>query len=285
LTKLFLRWFLGQLALLRGTIDLETGHTALGMLQRASTPVARTYIPATHALLGDYDLARATFEEFRHMPGTIEVGPRWAGLLYQIGTVALLLDDTGTADRVYRELAALAPTYMGEGSGLAFSGGSLQRVIGDLALATGRVAEAISRYTDAIEMNARIGARPFLALSRLGLAKALVAGANPGDLPTARALVTQAAAEFRRLSLPGPLATADALLARIDAAAHAANPLSPRESEVASLIATAMTNRQIAERLVLSERTVETHVRSILGKLGYSTRTEIAAWSLRRATR
>jgi DNA-binding NarL/FixJ family response regulator len=51
---------------------------------------------------------------------------------------------------------------------------------------------------------------------------------------------------------------------------------------VASLVAQAMSNRQIAERLVLSERTVETHVRSILAKLGYSTRTEIATWSLRR---
>jgi DNA-binding NarL/FixJ family response regulator len=73
------------------------------------------------------------------------------------------------------------------------------------------------------------------------------------------------------------------LLARIDSAARAANPLSPRESEVASLIGQAMSNRQIAERLVLSERTVETHVRSILAKLGYSSRTEIATWSLRHA--
>jgi DNA-binding NarL/FixJ family response regulator len=53
---------------------------------------------------------------------------------------------------------------------------------------------------------------------------------------------------------------------------------------VASLIALAMSNRQIAERLVLSERTVEAHVRSILAKLGYSTRTEIATWSLRGAS-
>ena len=217
------------------------------------------------------------------MPGTVEVGPRWAALIIQIGFVALMLDDTETADRVYQELSGLAPTYAGDGSGLVFPGGSVQRVIGDLSLATGRVEEAIRRYTDAIEMNARIGARPFLALSRLGLAKALLAKADPGDLPTARALIANAAAEFRRLDLPGRLAAADALLARTDAAARAANPLSPRETEVASLIALAMSNRQIAEQLVLSERTVETHVRSILAKLGYSTRTEIATWSLRRA--
>jgi DNA-binding CsgD family transcriptional regulator len=278
--------FLILLALLRGTIDREAGEAALAMLRQVpDVPLVRVFIPLIHALLGDHDLARATFEEFRHMPGTIEVGPRWAALLSQIGNVALMLDDAETADRIYQEVSGLAPTYAGDGSGLVFSAGSAQRMIGDLALATGRVDEAIRRYTDAIEMNARIGARPFTALSRLGLAKALVANGHPGDLPTARTLVTEAAAEFRRLDLPGPLAAADALLARIDAAARAADPLSPRESEVASLIALAMSNRQIADQLVLSERTVETHVRSILAKLGYTTRTEIATWSLRRTTR
>jgi DNA-binding CsgD family transcriptional regulator len=278
--------FLNQLAQLRGTIDPETGQAALTMLQQVpGIPLVRVFNPQIHALLGDHDLARAMFEEFRHMPGTVEIGPRWAALLTQIGAVALLLDDTDTADRVYQELSELAPSYMADGSGAVFCGGSGQRIAGDLALATGRVDEAIRGYTDAIDMNARIGARPFLALSRLGLAKALVANGNGGDLPTARALVTEAAAEFRRLDLPGPLADADALLTRIDSAARAANPLSPREGEVAALIARAMTNRQIAEQLVLSERTVETHVRSILAKLGYTTRTEIATWSLRQATR
>jgi DNA-binding NarL/FixJ family response regulator len=62
---------------------------------------------------------------------------------------------------------------------------------------------------------------------------------------------------------------------------RAASPLSPRESEIVTLIAEAKSNRQIAEQLVLSERTVETHVRSVLAKLGFTTRTEIAAWSLR----
>ena len=93
--------------------------------------------------------------------------------------------------------------------------------------------------------------------------------------------MVEAAAEFRRLDLPGPLATADALITEIDTAARAASPLSPRESEVATMIADAMSNRQIAQQLVLSERTVEAHVRSILAKLGFSRRTEIATWSLR----
>ena len=43
------------------------------------------------------------------MPGTIEVGPRWAALVNHIGFVALLLDDTDTAERVYQELSGLAP--------------------------------------------------------------------------------------------------------------------------------------------------------------------------------
>jgi len=202
-----------------------------------------------------------------------------------LGVVEAALDDVAALVVVAVVSDRAAALGAGDGSGLVFSGGSAQRMVGDLALATGRVDEAIRRYTDAIDMNARIGARPFTALSRLGLAKALVARGHPGDLPTARVLVTEAAAEFRRLDLPGPLAAADALLARVDSAARAADPLSPRESEVASLVALAMSNRQIAEQLVLSERTVETHVRSILAKLGYTTRTEIATWSLRRTTR
>jgi DNA-binding CsgD family transcriptional regulator/tetratricopeptide (TPR) repeat protein len=289
--------FLGQLAVMRGTIDRELADATLTMLRQVpDIALVRIFIPQTYALLGERDLARATFEEFRYMPGTVEVGPRWAALMAQIGTVAAWLGDAETAERVYQEFAGLAPGYMGDGSGAVFCAGSLQRLIGDFALAAGRVEEAVRLYTDAIEMNARIGARPFLALSRLGLARALVArasvagasvagasvaGAGSGGLARARALVVEAAAEFRRLDLPGPLATADALIAEIDTAVRAASPLSPRESEIAMLISSAMSNRQIAQQLVLSERTVEAHVRSILAKLGFSRRTEIATWSLR----
>lgn len=67
----------------------------------------------------------------------------------------------------------------------------------------------------------------------------------------------------------------------LEAARRHASPLSAREREVAELVAQALSNREIAARLVLSERTVETHVRNILGKLGFTTRTEIATWLLR----
>lgn len=54
-------------------------------------------------------------------------------------------------------------------------------------------------------------------------------------------------------------------------------PLTPREREVANLIGEGLTNRQIAERLVISKRTADTHVEHILTKLGVTSRTQIAA--------
>jgi DNA-binding NarL/FixJ family response regulator len=59
---------------------------------------------------------------------------------------------------------------------------------------------------------------------------------------------------------------------------HAAGGLSSREREVAEQVALGRSNREIAEALVVGERTVETHVSNILSKLGLSSRRQIAAW-------
>ncbi len=59
------------------------------------------------------------------------------------------------------------------------------------------------------------------------------------------------------------------------------DPLSRREGEVLALIARGLTNRQIAETLVISEHTARNHVTSILDKLGMSRRTEAAAYAVR----
>lgn len=76
------------------------------------------------------------------------------------------------------------------------------------------------------------------------------------------------------------------LLATLGDAVHlgsaSAGPLSPRESEVATLVASGLTNREIASRLVISAKTVSTHVEHILTKLGASRRAEIAVWVTRR---
>jgi tetratricopeptide (TPR) repeat protein len=58
--------------------------------------------------------------------------------------------------------------------------------------------------------------------------------------------------------------------------------LTEREREVASLIAAGCSNREIAEALVLSERTVAVHVANTLSKLGFSSRTQIASWATAR---
>ena len=54
-----------------------------------------------------------------------------------------------------------------------------------------------------------------------------------------------------------------------------------REREIAALVADGLSNREIAERLVLSERTVEGHVANLFNKLSVSSRTQVAAWYLR----
>jgi DNA-binding NarL/FixJ family response regulator len=54
--------------------------------------------------------------------------------------------------------------------------------------------------------------------------------------------------------------------------------LGQRETEVARLLAGGLSNKEIGARLFISERTVDSHVRNILNKLGFSSRAQIAGW-------
>jgi DNA-binding CsgD family transcriptional regulator len=135
------------------------------------------------------------------------------------------------------------------------------------------------------------GARPICWRVRLALGKLLLtrgdrdpAGAAlddarvivaelAADLPDPQvreAFLHNALAQFPRRAVPSPRA----------AAKRSYDGLTEREREVAALITQGKTNRQIAEALVLSERTVQVHITNILGKLSFSSRAQIAAWSV-----
>jgi non-specific serine/threonine protein kinase len=67
-----------------------------------------------------------------------------------------------------------------------------------------------------------------------------------------------------------------------DSAARTSDELSRltrRQREVAALVAEGLSNKDIAARLVISQRTAESHIEDILQKLGYTSRTQIAAWA------
>jgi non-specific serine/threonine protein kinase len=61
----------------------------------------------------------------------------------------------------------------------------------------------------------------------------------------------------------------------------ASDVLTAREREIASLMAEGLSNREIAEKLVISELTVDVHVKHILGKLGFRSRAQVAGWFAR----
>ena len=63
-----------------------------------------------------------------------------------------------------------------------------------------------------------------------------------------------------------------------DGSRAGATVLAKREADVARLVADGLTNRQVGARLFISERTVDSHVRGIMNKLGVSSRAQIAAW-------
>jgi DNA-binding NarL/FixJ family response regulator len=60
-----------------------------------------------------------------------------------------------------------------------------------------------------------------------------------------------------------------------------ADALTEREREVLALVAQGLSNQQIADALVISERTARTHVSNILGKLGVASRTQAALLAIR----
>jgi DNA-binding CsgD family transcriptional regulator len=115
------------------------------------------------------------------------------------------------------------------------------------------------------------------AWARLDLAAAAAQARRRGEAALLTSEVRDLAAAVGAATLAD---AADRLTASSDRGRQADPwyPLSAREFEVAQLVAAGLTNRQIAERLVVAPKTVSAHVTHILDKLGAARRAEIAAW-------
>jgi DNA-binding CsgD family transcriptional regulator len=93
----------------------------------------------------------------------------------------------------------------------------------------------------------------------------------------ARATLVQALAVFERLPAPLWAQKARSELARIGGRAPSHGELTEGERRIASLVAEGRTNREVASALFLTERSVETVLSRVYGKLGVRSRTELAA--------
>ena len=221
--------------------------------------------------------ARALYEPLARRVPAMKRGLMVDASTFYLVALAPRLNDAAGC----RAVKGLLTTQFGKspvaGAGTVFYAGSIARMVAEVDLGCGEYAAAVASFEEGLRVDAALGARPHLARGHLGLARALHA---TGDLAQAVSNVRVAAAAARRLDMPGLLAEADAFLADVTAQTRAQDPLTTREREVAELVAQALPNREVAQALVLSERTVESHVRSILAKTGLRSRTEITRWWL-----
>jgi DNA-binding CsgD family transcriptional regulator len=156
------------------------------------------------------------------------------------------------------------------------------------AFQDGAVDRAINSYRECIRLHDDVHPLPREVVRRR-LIEALLARGHAADRAAAAAVVSEMVAMWRkpmadhrlawlsRWAVSRSISVPDA----IPPAPREAPPtarVSAREREVATLIAEGLGNRAIAERLGLSERTIEAHVEHILDKLGFSSRSKVAAW-------
>ena len=133
---------------------------------------------------------------------------------------------------------------------------------------------------DAVDCFERCGAPFETARARLALSTCLLALGRAGEAETEATLARDRLVE---LGAEGEAKRATRMLAAATGGAEAIplGDLTPRETEVLGLLAEGLTNRQIAERLVVSEHTVHRHVTNMLRKLDLPSRTAAAAHAVR----
>ena len=169
--------------------------------------------------------------------------------------------------------------HVATGAGSGSYMGPVELPLGRAAAALGHLDTAAGDLQSAVSICDANGARGCAVQARVELAAALTRRQAQGDLDRARAELDAAAGEAERLGMVPFTERIEQLRARLPAVAAADSPLSPREVEVARLVARGLTNKQIGQTLYVSERTAENHVQHILTKLVFSNRSQIAAWA------
>jgi DNA-binding NarL/FixJ family response regulator len=183
------------------------------------------------------------------------------------------------AARVHAErAAALAP-----GTGMAGPRAAAGRALALVALAEGDAARAAALALVAAEDAIAAGAALEAARDRLLAGRALL----DTDRDAALALLAEAGEQAARCGAPRVEAEARQALrqagVRVGSGGARApgtggiDALSARELEIAALVADGLTNREIAARLFLSEKTVESHLTRVFQKLGVRSRAQVAA--------
>ena len=159
-----------------------------------------------------------------------------------------------------------------------------ERVLGLLAETMAAPDEAVQHFEDALAF-CRKGYRPELAWTCCDYADTLLRRDGPGDREKASALLDESLAVSTELNMR-PLMERVTARQR-DSASRPGVPttypdgLTQREVELLRLIALGKNNREIAEELAISLRTVAHHVTSILRKTGAANRTEAAGYAAR----
>jgi DNA-binding CsgD family transcriptional regulator len=193
-------------------------------------------------------------------------------MLLNLGSAALLAGDLGESEPLFAEALRIARQLDDRVAQFY-----LLSAFGCHAAQAGRarLAARLIGAAEAERAGAAANVMPFLApaLTRAteSAAAALGSARFAAESDAGRHLGRQAAIEF---------ALGEAPAGSDDSQAEPAGlgPLAAREADVARPVAEGLTNKQIGVRLFISERTVDSHVRSILNKLGFSSRAQIAAW-------
>jgi DNA-binding CsgD family transcriptional regulator len=253
---------------------------AIAQRRYESPPRFKTMSRVAHAFLllrvGLPDEAAASYQQ----AGPVETWSMPAFfVLHGYVYAALAAAELGRHDDLAELLDRLRP-FRGEhasSEGISYLG-PIELTLGRGAATLGRLDAAIDDLTAAAAQADRAGAPGFAAEARYHLATALHTRNRPGDRDRAVPAAHDANQLARTLGMAAYVERASALATQLGSGPGA---LSTRESEVASLVAEGLTNRQIALRLFISERTAQNHVQHILTKMGFTRRSQIAAWCAR----